>query len=344
MNPKTKGKVTIRDIAELVGVHHSTVSRALSPVMRDKISPEVVQKVERAAKKLGYYPNLVASSLKQNRSFAVGVLIPDLMNPVFPPMIRGIQDTAEAAGYTVITANTDDEDAKERSALAMMRGRSIEGVIVATARRNDPTVEECIQSDIPFVLVNRTVDREDVNAVVSDEDFGIRSVLDHLVALRHARIAHVAGPQHTSTGYHRAKAFTDYLHAKNLPADLVETTSKFTIEEGRRAVRSLLLRDNSLTAIIASNDLLALGCMDALHDMGVLVPEDVSVTGYDDILFLDRMHPALSTVAVPKYEMGAQATKTLLEIIGGNVSSPVVLRMQPRLMVRSSTARASRPG
>ena len=113
MRRKTKKKVTIRDVAHVVGVHHSTVSRALSPVKRDKISPEVVQKIERAAKKLGYYPNLVASSLKQNRSFAVGVLIPDLMNPVFPPIIRGIQDTAEAAGYTVITANTDDEDVKD---------------------------------------------------------------------------------------------------------------------------------------------------------------------------------------------------------------------------------------
>lgn len=342
MTQRAKRKVTIRDIAEVVGVHHSTVSRALSPVMRKKISPEVVLKVERAAKKLGYYPNIVASSLKHNRSFAVGVLIPDLMNPVFPPMIRGIQDTAESSGYTVITANTDDEDSKERSALTMMRTRSIEGVIVATARRNDPTVEECIQHEIPLVLVNRTVDRDDVNAVVSDEDFGIRSVLDHLMALRHTRIAHVAGPRDTSTGFHRARAFSNYLRMHGLQPDLVETTSKFTIEEGRRAARKLLARDNSFTAIVASNDLLALGCMDALRDMGVLVPEDVSVAGYDDILFLDRMNPALTTVAVPKYEMGSQATKTLLGILDGQHTSPVVLRMQPRLIVRNSTARVPR--
>jgi len=338
MTRKAKRKVTIRDIADVVGVHHSTVSRALSPVKRDKISPEVVQKIERTAKKLGYYPNLVASSLKQNRSFAVGVLIPDLMNPVFPPIIRGIQDTAEAAGYTVITANTDDEDVKERDALMMMRGRSIEGMIVATARRHDPIVEECIESDIPFVLVNRTVDRQDVNAVVIDEDYGIRSVLDHLIALKHERIAHIAGPQNTSTGYHRAKALSDYLRIHNLRTDLVESTSKFTIEEGRRAIRRLLGRDNRFTAVVASNDLLALGCMDALQDMGILVPENVSVVGYDDILFLDRMSPALTTVAVPKYEMGSQATKTLLAMLGGKSSAPVILRMQPRLFVRNSTA------
>ncbi|MDH3428786.1 MAG: LacI family transcriptional regulator [Gammaproteobacteria bacterium] len=342
MKRERKRKVTIRDVADAVGVHHSTVSRALSPNKRDKISPAVVKKVEKAAKKLGYYRNIVASSLKQNRSFAVGVLIPDLMNPVFPPIIRGIQDTAEAVGYTVITANTDDEPEKERDALRMMQGRSIEGVIMATARREDPIVEECIEHDIPLVLVNRTVDREGVNAVILDENYGIRSVIDHLMSLKHTRIAHIAGPQHTSTGFQRAKAFSDYLSIHNMPTDLIEAANKFTIEEGRRAFRRLLARDNSFSAIVAGNDLLALGCMDAMRDVGLLVPENIAITGYDDILFLERMSPALTTVLVPKYEMGCQATKTLLGIIDGENKAPVVLRMQPRLIIRNSTAIASR--
>ena len=342
MKRRAKRKVTIRDVADLVDVHHSTVSRALSPTKRDQISPAVVQKVEKAAKKLGYYPNIVASSLKQNRSFAIGVLIPDLMNPLFPPIIRGIQDTAEAFGYTVITANTDDEEVKERDALRMMQGRSIEGVIIATARRTDPVVEECIDNDIPFVLVNRTVDRDDVNVVIVDEDFGIRAVLDHLMGMKHTSIAHIAGPQHTSTGYHRAKAVADYLRRHNLRTDLVETSDKFTIEEGGRAFRKLLARDNSFTAIVASNDLLALGCMDAMREVGLLVPENISVSGYDDILFLERMNPGLTTVLVPKYEMGSQATKALLDMISGESNGPGVLSMQPRLVIRNSTAVAYR--
>ncbi len=342
MKREKKRKVTIRDVADLVGVHHSTVSRALSPDKRDKISSAVVERVEKAAKKLGYYPNIAASSLKKNRSFAVGVLIPDLMNPVFPPIIRGIQDTAEAAGYTVITANTDDEEDKERSALRMMQGRSIEGVIIATARRQDPIVEECIDHELPFVLVNRTVDRDGVNAVVLDEDYGVRAVLDHLMSLKHKRIAHIAGPQHTSTGFHRAQAFQEYLRIHKLPTDLIEPTQKFTIEEGRRAFGRLLARDNSFTAIVAGNDLLALGCMDAMREMGLMVPENISIVGYDDILFLERMSPALTTVLVPKYEMGSQATKTLLDMVGGENKAPMVLRMQPRLVVRNSTAVASR--
>jgi LacI family transcriptional regulator len=342
MTRKAKRKITIRDVADLVDVHHSTVSRALSPTKRDQISPKVVKKVEKAAKKLGYYPNILASSLKQNRSFAIGVLIPDLMNPVFPPIIRGIQDTAEAVGYTVITANTDDEEAKERDALRMMQGRSIEGVIIATARRKDPVVKECIDNDIPFVLVNRTVDHDGVNAVIIDEDFGIRSVLDHLMSLKHTHIAHIAGPQHTSTGYHRARVVSDHLRNHNLRTDLVEITEKFTVAEGRRAFRKILARDNSFTAVVAGNDLLALGCMDAMKEVGLLVPENISVSGYDDIQFLERMNPALTTVLVPKYEMGSQATKTLLDMISGKSNGPGVLKMRPRLVIRNSTAVAYR--
>ena len=342
MKRKPKRKVTIRDVADLVDVHHSTVSRALSPTKRDQISPATVEKVEKAAKELGYYPSIVASSLKQNRSFAIGVLIPDLMNPVFPPIIRGIQDAAEEFGYTVITANTDDEEVKERNALRMMQGRSIEGVIIATARRADPVVDECIDNDIPFVLVNRTVDRDGVNAVIIDEDLGIRAVLDHMVGMKHTRIAHVAGPQNTSTGYHRAKAVSDYLRLHSLRSDLVETTDRFTIEEGRRAFKNLIARDNNFTAVVAGNDLLALGCMDAMDEIGLRVPEDISICGYDDILFLERMNPALTTVLLPKYEMGAHATRTLLDIIGGESNGPGVLRMRPKLVIRNSTAVAQR--
>jgi LacI family transcriptional regulator len=127
-----------------------------------------------------------------------------------------------------------------------------------------------------------------------------------------------------------------------LQSDLIEIAEKFTVEEGRRAFGKLLARDNSFSAIVASNDLLALGCMDAMKDMGLLVPDSISLTGYDDILFLDRMNPALTTVSVPKYEMGSQATKTLLDIVSGRSNGPVVLRMQPRLLVRNSTAVASR--
>jgi LacI family transcriptional regulator len=333
-------KITIRDVAALVGVHHSTVSRALNPKTKDRISPEMVRKVDKAAEKLGYFPNIAAATLKQNRSFALGVLIPDLMNPVFPPIIRGIQDTAEAKGYTVFTANTDDDEKKEQDALNIMSGRSIDGLIIATAWRNDAIVDKCIERELPFVLVNRTVDREGANAVIVDEEFGIRATLDHLISLGHKRIAHIAGPQHSSTGYERAKAFEDYLTLKNMESGLVEHMEKFTVEEGHRAIKRLLARDNQFTAVVAASDLTALGCIDAMQELGLLCPENISVIGNNDIIFLARMNPALTTVSIPKYDMGAQAARILLGLVNGEPRDPVILRMQPRLMIRNSTSRA----
>ena len=333
-----RGTPTIRDIANLVGVHHSTVSRALNTDQKQKISPKVVRAIEKAAEKLGYLPNITASTLKRNRSFVLGVLIPDITNPIFPPIIRGIQDIAESEGYTVIIANTDDDPTKEREAFRMMRGRGIEGIIIATAYLSDPTVDECIKNQIPFVLANRTVSHDDVNAVILDEDCGVRAALDHLLDLGHTRIACISGPTNTSTGAERLKSFHNFMKIQELPVDLVANATKFSIEAGHDACEKLLKQNKPFTAVLAGNDLIALGCIDALNQVGRLVPDDVSVIGANDIPMLSRMVPALTTINTPMYKMGSQSAATLFEVINGYSSDSVVLRMQPRLVVRNSTA------
>ena len=331
-------KATIRDVARAVGVHHSSVSRALNPNTSSRISPEMAGKIHRAAEKLGYMPNIAASSLKQNRSFALGVLVPDITNPVFPPIIRGIQKVAEEAGFTVLIANTDDEESKEQEALKMMNSRSVEGLIAATARRQDPLVEECIKRHMPFVLVNRSVDEQNVNAVVLDEAKGMRSILDYLLSLGHKRIAHIAGPQFSSTGYERAKEFSIHMQANNLDGTLVEEAKKYTFEEGRRAFHVLIEHAPDITAIAAGNDTLALGCLDAMAVAKKRCPEDISVVGVNDIPFLSRMNPSLTTLSVPKYEMGIQSSRILLDLIKEPSRASIIMRMQPNLIRRGSTA------
>ncbi len=340
MSKQKPKNATIRDVAELVGVHHSTVSRALNPDQRRKISPEVVREIQKAADKLGYLPNIAASSLKRNRSFAVGVLIPDITNSVFPPIIRGIQDVAGQEGFTVLIANTDNDVEKERDAVRMMRGRAIEGIILATARLDDPTVDECVKNGIPLVLINRNSRRDDVGAVIIDEDYGVRTCLDHLLELGHSRIAHIAGPTETSTGHERLQAFQSYMKLHRLDSQLIEEAARYTVDDGRKACNTLLNRDDSFTAILAGNDLLALGCIDSLSDAGKTVPDDVSVVGGNDIPMLERMMPPLTTNHIPKYQMGCQATSMLIEKINNESVEPVVLRMQPRLVVRKSTGPA----
>ncbi len=338
MKRKPQKKATIKDIADLVGVHHSTVSRALSPDNSSKISPDVVKKIQKAAEKLGYFRNMLASALKQNRSFAIGVLVPDLMNQLFPPIIRGIQDTAEPEGFSVLISNTDDEEKNEMLALRSMQSRSIEGLIVATARRKDPVIDECINRNIPFVLVNRTVDSEEVNAVIIDEESAMRFTLDHLTGANHKRIAHIAGPQHSSTGFARATFFANYMRLHDLDASLIETAEKFDIDEGSKAFNRLYKRDSSITAIVASSDLIALGCLDAIDELGLRVPEDISLVGNNNIPTVARMTPGLTTISIPKYEMGSQAARILLDIVHQKSNDPVVMKMQPKLIVRGSTA------
>ena len=338
MTSKNKKRATIKDIAALLGVHHSTVSRALSPSKKSQISPDVVKKVTDAANELGYFPNLMASSLKQNRSFAIGVIIPDLQNSMFPTIIRGIQDAAEAANYSVMIVNTDDVEEREHQALRTMRSRSIEGIIVATARRQDKLVEECILSETPCVLINRTVDEGPVNAIILDEKHTISSILDHLTELGHSRIAHIAGPQHTSTGFERASEFKRGMRARKLDNSLVETTQKFTVEAGYQAFKKLHARHQDFTAVVGASDSVALGCMDAIKELGLKVPQDISVVGNNDMPFVARISPSLTTMAIPKYQMGKMAVETLFGITEDAGRKPEVIRLHSELIVRESTA------
>ena len=293
-----------------------------------------------AAEALGYDPNPIAYSLKTNRSHIVGVLIPDLTNPVFPPIIRGMEDIFNAAGYTAILANTDNDPARERAILRKMLSRRVDGLILATARRDDAVVEQCMAEGIATVLINRTVDAGQVPSVVNDDALGIRLVVAHLVGLGHTRIAHIAGPLTLSTGFARRKAFTAAMKAHGLKVDsrLIVACAGFREDEGRRAFLELWARERNFTAVVAGNDLLALGCYDAAAELGLHIPAEMSVTGYNDMPFLDKLHPPLTTLRIPHYEMGTQAAKMLLGRMQKHVLPASSIALLPELVVRGSTA------
>ena len=335
-----KSRVTIRDVAERVGVHPSTVSRVLNPATRGRITPEIVRQVTAAANDMGYRPNQTARGLRTNRSRTIGVLIPDITNPLFPPIIRGIEDSLGAAGYTAILGNTDNIAVRERDAVATMRARQVDGLILATARRNDPIVAECLAERLPVVLVNRSADTDGVSSVVNDDALGIARVVRHLKELGHQRIVHIAGPRTISTGELRRRSFIAAMTEQGLPVDdtVIAETSAFSEDEGLRAAAGLLAAATGLTAIVAANDLLALGAYEALSDAGLSCPADVSVTGYNDMPFVDRVVPPLTTIRVPKYEMGREAARRLLELIQAPESPAQATMLRPELIVRRSTA------
>jgi LacI family transcriptional regulator, galactose operon repressor len=332
--------VTIRDVAREAGVHPGTVSRALNQETRGLVNQETAERVLRAAQRLGYRPNRIARGLKTNRSHTVGVLIPDITNPLFPPILRGIEDRLADDGYTALIVNTDNDPVRERSHLEAMRARQVDGFISATARLDRELLDEIGAGAVPLVLVNRSLEDGSVPSVTVNDRQGIKLAVDHVAALGHTRIAHVAGPQNLSTGHRRYLGFLEAMQSAGLPAPdtCVYFTRFFTEEEGAAGCASLLDADPELTAIVAANDLLALGCFDALRERRVPCPESVSIVGFNDMPFIGRLLPPLTSVRIPQREIGTVAADLLLERLGGGGGVAREILLEPTLIVRGSTA------
>lgn len=340
----TQARTTLRDVARQVGVHTSTVSRVLNPATRYKVSPAVAERVTEAARRLGYRPNPLAYGLRTNRSMTVGVVVPDLTNPIFPPIIRGIEDALVDAGYTAILANSDNDIARERSIIETMRARHIDGLILATADRHAPVVEGCLEDGVPLVLIHRAADRRDVSTVTVDDTIGMDLLIRHLVSLGHRRIAHIAGPLNYSTGKNRLEGFQRALRAHDIEPEpeLIVNCDIYSDLEGKHATETLLARDLNPTAIVAANDIIAIGCYDALDERGIDCPTEISVTGYNDIRFADKLRPALTTVRIPQFQAGANAAAILLERLRNEAAPARSELMVPTLVIRKSTAAPSR--
>ena len=340
MKPK---RTKILDVARAAGVHPSTVSRVLNPRTRELVSSAVAKRIEALARKLGYSPDPVAAGLRTRRSTSIGVLIPDIANPVFPLILRGIEEALAAAGYTAIIANTDNDPARARVALAHLTARRIDGVILATATRRDDLVTRCQALGLPVVLVNRTAVGQDVCAVINDDRAGIKLAVDHLLGLGHRQIGHVAGPAALSTGHDRRAGFLAAMRAHGLAQATVSIAASYSTAAGALACAQLLDAKARVTAIVAGNDLLALGCYDELARRALACPRDVSVTGFNDMAFADRFSPPLTSVRIPHRAMGVAAARLLLERIADPQLRAREIKLPPMLVVRGSTgARTAR--
>jgi len=338
-------QVTMRDVARAAGVHSGTVSRVLNPRTRALVNPATADRIEQVAREMGYSLNPIARGLKTRRTFSIGVLIPDLTNPLFPPIIRGIERVLDAAGYTALVASTDGDPARERQRLETLIARQVDGFVIATAERRHPVVADAIASDLAVVLVNRTIEGGGVFAVVPDDRRGSAMAVEHLAALGHRRIGHIAGPQATTTGLLRYRGFTEAMGDAGLVIErqLIAHTDAFTIAAGWKAARTLL-SGQPPTGIVAANDLLALGAYSALDEAGLRCPRDVSVVGFNDMPFADRFAPPLTTIHIPHGHIGARAAELLLERIEDPAATPQTLMFEPSLTPRASTAPPPRAG
>lgn len=330
-------RLTLQDLARHVGVHYSTVSRVMNPQTRHLISDEVAQRVLAAAAGLGFRPNRIASSLRTRRSHTVGVVLPDITNPLFPPILMGIEQVLLASGYVALVANAGSDRQHQRFVVDQMLARQVDGLILATLTWRDPILAHCLEDGIAVVAVNRSGAQGTVPDVVCDDRIGMRLTVGHLAELGHRHIAHIAGPQSLSTGRLRKQGFVAAMKAHGLAPCLVSVDA-YVREAGRAACAAILQQFPAVTAIAAGNDLIALGCYDALRAAGRRCPEDMSLVGHNDMPLADMLAPPLTTVRIPHHEMGAQAARLLLDHIRGAAHDTPHIVLPPLLIVRGSTA------
>jgi LacI family transcriptional regulator len=332
--------VTMKQVAERAGVHVSTVSRALNPETRSMVVPESVARVMKAAEELGYRLDPVAASLRTGRSKLIGILVPDIATSVFTPILTGAMERLSEHGYSVIVAYVGSDTDRQFDLAHGLIARRVDGLILATASRDDPLVSFCIERGVPSVLVNRAEKVTRLSGVVSDDLLGAQLAVDHLVELGHSKIGHLGGPREHSTGYLRHRGFIHALAAHGLDASSApcEFADTYTREQGAATARRLLSARPDITAIVAANDLLALGAYDVVREDGLNCPRDLSIVGHNDMPLVDMVEPPLTTIRISHKEMGRQAADLLQQAIETLDQPARNVVLPPKLIVRGSTA------
>ena len=340
MNGLSARRVTITDVARAANVHASTVSRVLNGRAELSLLPETRERVIAAATRLGYRPSALARGLRLRRTFTLGMLVPDITNPVFPSIIKGVEGAAHTRGYHLILCNTDDSFEREASYLRVLREWRVDGILIASSSTAESTIAELRREKVPFVLVNSASRASDDLAVTPDNRQGVSAALDHLIQLGHRRIGLIAAPQTTVTGQERLLAARAALRRHHLAHEdaLVVVADSFSEVSGYRAARRLLLDGEPLTAIFCANDLIALGTIRFARELGLTVPDDLSVVGFNNIPQSELFDPPLTTVNVPQEEMGVLAAALLIDQLEGRHIDRRRVVLETEIVVRGSTA------
>lgn len=329
---------TLSDVAAAAGVDASTASRVLNDETGHRVGAATRQRVLDCAKALGYQPNPLARGLRTARSYTLGIAVPQLENPVFPEIILGAERAARERGYSLLISHSDDAGGDARNYEHLVRVSRVDGLLVATLEDEELLGRSLARTSVPFVVLNRKLEGVE-NHVVFDSFAAARLAAEHLLSLGHRRIAHLAGRERGYNGIRRLAGYRAALEAAGIAfdPDLVAAAG-YTFEGGELAMRELLMRRNHPTAIVAATLLAAAGALKALHAENIRVPAQMSIVGIHDTALADMLHPPLTTVRLPLQEMGASATRGLIDLIEGK-SKRVAQTLPPdRLVLRGSTA------
>ncbi|MET7402293.1 LacI family DNA-binding transcriptional regulator [Dactylosporangium sp. NPDC005572] len=324
--------VTIKDVARAAGVSPSTVSRALTTPQL--LLPETRDRVQRAVQELGYHPNRAARGLITGRTGNIGLIVPDLTNPFFPGVVKGVQERAHEAEYSVFLADTDEHAAAEAD-LVRALGKQVDGIVLCSPRMSEAEIR-AVAGETPIVMLNRRVGR--IPSVTIDIGEATRQAVAHLVALGHRGVGYVAGPRNSWSNRERLRVLRSA--AAGAGVELREIATVAPRFAGGVAVADVVLAAG-VTAVVAYNDLVALGLLNRFAARGVSVPADISVVGFDDILFAEMVSPALTTLALPQEPTGRAGVELLLDLLEDPDRAGSARReLSAQLMVRGSTGPA----
>jgi LacI family transcriptional regulator/LacI family repressor for deo operon, udp, cdd, tsx, nupC, and nupG len=328
---------SLTDVAKAAGVSIATVSRVLSHP--DNVAPETQAIVRQAMKKLAYQPNRVARRLRQRsgKRHLLGLIIPDIQNPFFSEMARGVEDVAYANEFAVMLCNSDEDLKKEAFYLNVMKLESVDGIILPPINDRDPAVIQFADSGTPVVTVDRSLSDSTIDKVEVDNCQGAFDAVAHLIKIGHRRIGLITGRLNISTSRDRKLGYERALAAHDISAnsDFIRV-GDYKQASGVALAGELLALPNRPTAFFVANNLMAIGAIEAIHKCHLNIPGDVAIIGFDDFPWADALDPPLSVVRQPAYEVGRAAAELLLKRLENRNSPAAWLRLRPRLILRSS--------
>jgi len=323
----------IREVAEAAGVSAATVSRILNGTR--KFRAETERRVRAAARELGYSRNLAARALVQQKSTLLGMIISDLRNLYFPEVAAAFQDRALVHDMDVIVMNTNYDHHRALKCVQRLIGLQVAGVAVLTSEF-DPAMRKMLaQREIPGVYSDLAEVGRNISTLPADLEGGIEQAIQHLLSLGHTRLGYIGGPVHLLTARRRRQAFVDIAAANGVEVQVVD--SEFTPQGGYYGASRLFLAF-SPTAIIAGNDMCAIGAMHWAADQGIRIPSQLSIVGYDDISFAPFTQPPLTTVALSRTELGRAAFQALMDMSESPSRMGKAYPLRPTLMIRQTTA------
>jgi LacI family transcriptional regulator len=325
---------TLHDVARQAGVSPMTVSRVVNG--SDAVSPKLRQRVEQALAETGYMPNKLARSLRARRTDTIALVLPDMTNPFFTTLAHGVEAAAREAGLTMILANSDEREDEEQRLIQMLLQRQVDGILVVPAGSGTETLRLCREHEVPCVALDRRPAGGDADVVRTDSEAGAYSLGRLLVELGHRNMVVLAGPAHVPTAIDRVAGFRRAAAEAGLPEPAVYY-GEFSIDSGREMAMRAMAASPRPSAVFSANNFVAIGTQHALRDLGLNIPADVAVVGYDDLPEAMVTFPFLTVVAQPAYEIGTESVALLLDRVANPDGPTREVILPTRLVVRRSS-------